>query len=166
MPHRAKLRLASAIDAPAIHVQVQATYAHLWGRLPESTVFSETVDHVTASFSRGPVWVVEVDDRVAASVRADIVQQAGHPLQRWVEVHRLAVLPSHAGRGLGRLLMQAVEAYARDALGVPAVVELEVRAAQPESEGFYRALGYENRGVSLRLKTGEPRSFRMRKTLA
>jgi GNAT superfamily N-acetyltransferase len=160
-----QLRLATPADAAAIHAQVQATYESLKGLLPESTVFAETVDVVIQSFASGPLWVIDAGGEIVASVRADINQSAAPGTSReWVEVHRLSVLPGWAGQGFGRQLMAAVEAYAKDALA-DAVIELEVRAAQPESEAFYRALGYRTLGVGLTLKSGAPRSYRMQKRL-
>jgi GNAT superfamily N-acetyltransferase len=163
-----RLRRATALDAAAIHAQVQATYAPLAGKLPESTVFTEVLTQVFAALECGPIWVIEAEGQVIASVRAAISHDCQKTPAAWVEVHRLAVLPDHTRCGFGRRLMHAVEAYALAEIlpPLPARVELEVRAAQPESEAFYRALGYENLGASIRLSTGAPRSFRMQKTVA
>jgi len=59
-----------------------------------------------------------------------------------VNVHDLAVLQSHRGRGIGSLLLSAVEEFAR-AEGC-CKVTLEVREANPEAERLYRRLGYGN----------------------
>jgi ribosomal protein S18 acetylase RimI-like enzyme len=56
-------------------------------------------------------------------------------------VHHLAVDPGRRGQGIGRRLMQAVEA-GLGLLGCPKV-NLQVRATNAEVIAFYRALGYE-----------------------
>jgi len=56
-------------------------------------------------------------------------------------VHHLAVDPGWRGQGIGRRLMQAVEA-GLGPLGCPKV-NLQVRATNAEVIAFYRALGYE-----------------------
>lgn len=57
-----------------------------------------------------------------------------------VNVHDLAVLPSHRGQGIGSLLLQAVESHAR-ILGC-CKVTLEVRKENPRAEQLYLRLGY------------------------
>ncbi|MBP1155020.1 MULTISPECIES: GNAT family N-acetyltransferase [unclassified Paenibacillus] len=54
------------------------------------------------------------------------------------KLQRIAVLASYRGRGIGRELIQAMEADIR-AQGVPAVI----LDAQTQAESFYRKLGYE-----------------------
>lgn len=56
-------------------------------------------------------------------------------------VYYLGVLPDHRGRGLGRILMAAAEAWLRDR-GAPKI-QLMVRDDNEAALGFYKALGYE-----------------------
>jgi putative acetyltransferase len=57
------------------------------------------------------------------------------------EVKRMYVVPEARGRGLGRRLLDDLEAQAR-ALGYTSVV-LETGDRQPEALGLYRSSGYE-----------------------
>jgi len=54
------------------------------------------------------------------------------------KIERLAVLPRHRGRGIGRQLVETLEATARDR-----GLERIVLHAQVTAEGFYQSLGYE-----------------------
>ena len=59
-----------------------------------------------------------------------------------VNVHDLSVRESHRGRGIGSMLLAAVE---RHAAGQGCCkVTLEVREANPQAEALYRRLGYGN----------------------
>lgn len=62
-----------------------------------------------------------------------------HP-SRALHVDQLAVDPAHQGRGIGRALMRAAEALARE-LGCPEL-DLTVRADNAGARAFYAALGY------------------------
>jgi hypothetical protein len=55
-------------------------------------------------------------------------------------VYYLSVEPDQQGRGLGRAMMRAAEAWTRS-LGVPKI-QLMVRGSNVETIGFYRAIGY------------------------
>ncbi|MGG1600895.1 GNAT family N-acetyltransferase [Paenibacillus naphthalenovorans] len=57
---------------------------------------------------------------------------------RTAKLQRIAVLAPYRGRGIGRLLIQAMEEDIRSQ-GVPAVI----LDAQTQAEPFYRKLGYE-----------------------
>jgi GNAT superfamily N-acetyltransferase len=57
------------------------------------------------------------------------------------ELMRMYVLPSARGRGLGKLLLESLEAEARD-LGVVRMV-LEAGDRQPDALGLYQSQGYE-----------------------
>lgn len=60
---------------------------------------------------------------------------AARPL---VNIHDMAVLPEARGRGVGRALMLAVEARARDACKIT----LEVLSGNDTAKGLYASLGY------------------------
>jgi ribosomal protein S18 acetylase RimI-like enzyme len=75
-----------------------------------------------------------IDDGVLAA--AAIVGHDGH--RGWV--YYLAVSPDARGRGHGRTMMRACEAWL-EARGVPKV-NLMIRADNADARGFYSALGY------------------------
>ena len=77
--------------------------------------------------------VGQLDGRIVASVMAGYEGHRG-----WVNY--LAVSPEHQGQGLGRLLMQEVEA-ALHARGCPKI-SLLVRGTNTAVLEFYRKLGY------------------------
>ncbi len=60
--------------------------------------------------------------------------------QDTVELLRMYVLPSARGTGLGKMLLESMEAEARD-LGVSRMV-LEAGDRQPDALGLYRSRGY------------------------
>ena len=64
------------------------------------------------------------------------------------EVLHVRVHPATRRQGVGRLLMDGLEARARD-LGFRQVV-LDTATNQPEAVAFYRALGYDDAGTETR----------------
>jgi GNAT superfamily N-acetyltransferase len=62
------------------------------------------------------------------------------------EVHCMGVLPEYQGRGVGRRLMEACEAYLRDdgatVLQVKTIAEKKQDAAYLKSLAFYRRVGF------------------------
>lgn len=77
----------------------------------------------------------------AAIVGSVMVGHDGH--RAWV--YYVAVMPGRQLRGLGRLLMQAAEAWARER-GVRKL-ELMIRNGNTEAAGFYTRLGYDREPV-------------------
>jgi GNAT superfamily N-acetyltransferase len=65
--------------------------------------------------------------------------------RRGVELHHLFVVPSHRGRGLGKALIAAVEADARDR-GC-AFVRIGAHAGNAAAGPLYQAAGYVRRDV-------------------
>ncbi len=77
--------------------------------------------------------VGSLDDTLVATVMAGYDGHRG-----WVNY--LAVDPAHRGAGLGAAMMAAAEQRLAT-LGCPKV-NLQVRSANTEAAGFYRAVGY------------------------
>lgn len=77
----------------------------------------------------------------AALAGAVMVGDDGH--RGWV--YYLGVDPAHRGKGLGRALMSAAEAWLRDR-DCPKIM-LMVRSDNLAAKGFYDALGYEDNAV-------------------
>ena len=80
------------------------------------------------------ILVLELEGQLAATV---MVGDDGH--RGWV--YYLGVAPDHRGHGLGRVLMEAAEAWLQDR-GAPKI-QLMVRDNNEPAIGFYKALGYE-----------------------
>jgi ribosomal protein S18 acetylase RimI-like enzyme len=72
---------------------------------------------------------------------------AGRPL---INVHDLAVMPTHRGRGIGRRLLEAVAERARQTGCCK--VTLEVRTSNADARRLYERLGFSDAG-------GQPTQF-------
>ena len=86
----------------------------------------------------------EVGGRVVGMVYFFARESPSHPMfvpRRYIMVDNLAVLDAHRRQGVGRALMRAVEAIARD-LDI-SNVRLNVWEANTEAIRFYDTLGYE-----------------------
>jgi acetyltransferase len=81
--------------------------------------------------------VAEVGAQVVGTVQLDLAAKPNAPHR--AEVIKLMVHPAGRRQGIGRALMQAIEAQAR-ALGRTTLV-LDTREGDP-SEGLYQGLGY------------------------
>jgi len=95
------------------------------------------------------ILLLEHDGELAATV---MVGDDGH--RGWV--YYLGVKPDHRGRGLGRTLMEAAEAWLRDR-NAPKI-QLMVREDNEAAIGFYKALGYEVQPVVTIGKRLDPES--------
>lgn len=76
---------------------------------------------------------------LAAVAAVPYLERAGS----WARIVALAVDGSHRRRGVGRRLVAAAEGWARQWGCV--TIEVSSRRTRPESHGFYRSLGYEDR---------------------
>lgn len=77
---------------------------------------------------------------------------------------KLAVLPSWQGKGVGRALMMAVEAYARQA--AKPVIELQTRVELTDNHRAFAALGFAETGRTAHAGYDHPTSVTMRKAIA
>ncbi len=85
------------------------------------------------------IFLAYVDDRVAgiATCFRGFSTFTARPL---INIHDLAVLPEHRGRGIGRALLQAVEQKARS--GGCSRVTLEVQENNARARRIYEAFGF------------------------
>jgi ribosomal protein S18 acetylase RimI-like enzyme len=77
---------------------------------------------------------------------------------------KLAVLPAHQGRGVGRRLLEAVERYAVQA--DKPLIELQTRVELTANQSTFRALGFVETGRTAHPGFDRPTSVTMRKRLA
>lgn len=76
---------------------------------PEAfAVVTPAAEEIAGRFSEGAMWVAEIG--------GDIVGTASVlPEPEWLYIRSVAVLPTAQGKGVGRLMMNAIEGYALDA---------------------------------------------------
>ena len=137
----AAIREAGRQDAPLLLGLIQESFETLYRRVGLTAAnFSRHAAHM------GPEWVLEQmdtgnrffileDSGVACGCVALGPAQAGA-----VELRRLAVLPAHRGRGLGRMLVAHVLTEARR-LGARRVT-LGLWATDPELRRWYERQGF------------------------
>jgi len=83
-------------------------------------------------------YVARLDGRVAG-FGAVVAQPGG-----WAEIKRMYVDPAQRGRGIGRVVLAALEAHARRA-GIT-TLRLETGIRQPAALTLYRSAGFRPRG--------------------
>jgi putative acetyltransferase len=125
-------------------------------RRPDAAALVRELDrHMADLYPAESNHLLDLDALAAPDVRFLIARRAGDGRavgcaalklhgEGYGEVKRMFVAPSERGLGLGRRLLERVEAEARAAgLGL---LRLETGVAQPEALGLYRAAGYRERG--------------------
>jgi GNAT superfamily N-acetyltransferase len=123
------------ISSDAAVALIRALDAELTARYPEDgTVDHFRLDAADVAPGRGAFVVAYMADRPIACGAVRMLD-AGT-----AEVKRMYVSPDERGRGLGRLLLAAIEAEAR-ALGAQMIV-LETGPRQPEAIGLYASAGF------------------------
>jgi GNAT superfamily N-acetyltransferase len=125
---------ATDADIPALLAVLMAAFEEYRGRLdPPSGAHDETEERLRATLRGAHAIVARVGDEPVGCVFYA-------PMGYYVDLFRLAVLPSHRRRGLGRALIEYVEGRALR-LGIPSV-QLGVRTALPANRAYYERLGY------------------------
>ena len=152
------LREVTDDDLPTLLTVLRAAFEEYRGRLdPPSGAHGETIEKVR-DVMRTARGVLALDgDQVAGCVF--YAPEGGH-----IDLFRLAVLPAYRRRGVGRALVEYVEARAL-ALGIPRV-QLGVRVALPHNRAYYERMGY--RFLEARIHDGyvEPTYVILEKTLS
>jgi GNAT superfamily N-acetyltransferase len=129
---------------------------------PESTVFRETPETVSAQIAKGGGVVLMRGEEAIGSGRWVAVPGPGGQ-GRWMEVKRIGVLPAYQKHGLGAVILEALEAHGRETGAEGA--QLAVRADQSRLVEFYAGFGY-SPADDVELTTHNPLSpppFGMRK---
>jgi L-amino acid N-acyltransferase len=129
------IRNAAADDAQAI--------AAIWNPFIRDTVVTFTdaekgADEVAALIAGPGAFLVWDDGGVRGFAR--YFQFRGGPGYRFSQEHTILLAPGCHGRGIGRGLMTALEARARD--GGHRMLVAGVSGSNPEGERFHAALGY------------------------
>jgi N-acetylglutamate synthase-like GNAT family acetyltransferase len=128
------IRAARPEDAAAIVALIQRAFGEYRGKLrPESGALQETPDTIRAVMKTGTILLAERAGRILGCVsvrRKDDCAYAG----------RLAVEPMERGIGVGRALLAAAEATARQ-MGSDRL-RADVRLKLRDNRAFFRALGF------------------------
>jgi GNAT superfamily N-acetyltransferase len=90
-------------------------------------------DVLTKYVQRRRAWIVEIDGKPAGYGLADEVDGCGH-------LEQVSIRPEYGRRGIGRTLIECVEAWARDE-GFPAVTLSTFRDV-PWNGPYYARLGF------------------------
>jgi [ribosomal protein S18]-alanine N-acetyltransferase len=111
-------------------------------------------------------WHVQHPDSMVLTARAPQTL-AGFAIMRYLDdrahLNLLAVAPAHRRRGVARSLLEWLEESARTAGTF--VISLELRASNLAALGFYRALGYAERGAVPGYYQGVESAIRMQRDL-
>lgn len=152
------LRTATIGDAASIAATIAASFAQYRGKLvPESGAFRETAEGIAAELARGASAIVA--ERNGEMLGCVLTEEMEGDLY----FGRLSVLPSARGRGLARLLIDAVEAEAlRRGL---AGVRLGVRIVLTDNQRLFASLGYRETSREAHPGFDRPTSINMRKPL-
>ncbi|MFD9391598.1 GNAT family N-acetyltransferase [Streptomyces sp. NPDC060000] len=129
-----EIRPATAADVPAVKAVTDAAYTHYIERIGLVPQPMEA-DHA-ANVAAGKVFVT--DGPAGGAVTGLVVVEA-FPDHLFLD--SIAVRPDAHGRGVGRRLLQFVDAHAR-ALGLPEV-RLHTHAMMWENQRIYPKYGYE-----------------------
>jgi GNAT superfamily N-acetyltransferase len=129
--------LAREDELPVVRALMMAAFAEYAGYDCPSSALRETEADVRRAAAEGGAILAKLDDRVVGSGRFTIDDGA-------LFYERLAVHPASRGRGVGRAMVEWLEARAR-ALGL-CEIRTEARSQQPDNRPFYLARGYEIAG--------------------
>lgn len=113
---------------------IRTTFAYMEGRIdPPSSLHRLTREELARQAAEGEVWAIVAADRPVACVFLT-------PRPPVLCLGKLAVAPTHRGRGFARRLVALAEARAQ-ALGLDAV-ELESRVELTENHSAFAAMGF------------------------
>jgi ribosomal protein S18 acetylase RimI-like enzyme len=152
-------RAASSEDASTLAATIATAFEQYRGRLvPESAAFGETPDRIAREFADGSGAIIA--EQHEAALGCVMIR----PVEDDLYFGRLAVIPSARGRGIGRLLVGAVEAEAaRRGL---AGVRMSARIALPANQRFFSELGYVETAREAHPGFDHPTTIHRRKSLS
>ena len=151
------IRAARPDEAEAIVALLQRAFGQYRGKLrPESGALQETPETIRAVMKAGTILLAERAGRILGCVsvrRKDDCAYAG----------RLAVEPMEQGMGVGRALLAAAEALARQ-MGTGRL-RVDVRLKLTDNRAFFRALGFVEGTERCHPGFGKPTYVELEKTL-
>jgi|GEM_PF-1058182 len=134
-PRALRIALATADEAPLALRIMQEAFAEYEGVLnPPNGAIRETVEDVVRAMIEGGNVLVWQETTPVGSARFRL-------LPDHLYIGRVAVLPSHRGKGIASALMGYMETIAR-AVGL-SEIRLRTRAQLERNLSLYRRLGYE-----------------------
>ncbi len=142
--------------APEDGALVEQLTRRIWtGRVSaESTVFTETPESVAAQLRKGGgAILVDGETSIGSGRWVPVPGPSGQGL--WMEVKRIGVVEAYRKRGLGEVILKALEQAGCDAGAEGA--QLAVRHDQVRLVDFYAGLGYVL-ADDVELTTPNPRS--------
>lgn len=149
------IRPMSLAHLPTVVEVLHAAYAEYLGKLdPPSGAHKESVESLAAKLQTASGVLAWIGPTVVGSVFYEVRDAS-------VYMSRLAVLPAYRRGGIGRRLVEHVEAAAQNH-GVP-YVTLGVRIALPQNVTYYERLGYSIAHVGSHPGYTEPTFYSMRK---
>lgn len=145
------MRPATAADMPAVY-EIYRTAIDEMNRngIPQWDEIYPTPAILDADLQRGELYVAELENTPLAAVVLNEQCDPAYDDAAWVYggpyviVHRLCVSPAAQGKGVGRGLMAAVEAWACER-GYRAI-RLDAFSLNPHALRMYTGLGYQRRG--------------------
>ena len=128
------LHEATDADISSLVAVLMASFEEYRGRLdPPSGAHEETEQRLRATLRDAHAVLARSGGELVGCVFYA-------PMDDYMDLFRLAVLPAYRRRGIGRVLVEYVEARAR-ALSIQRV-QLGVRVALPTNRAYYERLGY------------------------
>jgi len=141
------------LDRPADRIAVVAVldaYARdpMGGGAPLAPAVAAALPDRLAAVPQARVWLARDPDGTPVGVAVCFIGFSTFAARPLLNLHDLAVLASHRGRGIGRQLLATVEQAAR-ALGC-CKITLEVRDDNATAQALYRRVGYGDGAASHR----------------
>lgn len=145
------MRLATPADMPAVYALYREAIDHMNAHgIPQWDEVYPAPALLEEDLMRGELYVADAAGGVLAAVVLNEQSDPAYGDAEWLHegpytvVHRLCVSPAAQGKGVGRGLMAAVEAWAK-ARGYRAI-RLDAFSLNPHALHMYAGLGYERRG--------------------
>jgi N-acetylglutamate synthase-like GNAT family acetyltransferase len=151
------IRAARPDEAEAIVALLQRAFGQYRGKLrPESGALQETPETIRAVMKAGTILLAERAGRILGCVSVRRKDDCAYAA-------RLAVEPMEQGMGVGRVLLAAAEALARQ-MGTGRL-RVDVRLKLTDNRAFFRALGFVEGAERCHPGFGKPTYVELEKTL-